>query len=168
MKLLLKKNEVSQKLNDIKSSMNSNLNGLFELKSSIRILKNWLLFKKIIVGTSFGDVFHQKVACEDDREVILMTRKKTENIFNFDRKTSDDEDDEAKSDFMALKNELNDTVEEEKNRDQDGDSPKYKIEFNHRNQIELVPRDQREDKPTDAGQSFFFCIRNNTIFNSTQ
>jgi hypothetical protein len=80
-----------------------------------------------------------------------MTRKRTENVFNFNRKTEEDEAEAAG--FEALKSELNESYSEEMRPRRD----EYKIEFNLKNKIELVPKNdaERDNERSGSGKSSF-------------
>ena len=100
------------------------------------------------VGTSLGDFFHQKVVSEDDRELILMTRKKTANIFNFNE--NENESDESINVFGLAKDKFN-----SESSDSDEGKPTFKIQFDLRNKIELVPRKEIESEPIEIGIYLF-------------
>ncbi|CAF0756949.1 unnamed protein product [Brachionus calyciflorus] len=116
MSLLLKKSQVSNKINDLKKSIKS------EMAS----------------GTNFEDVYHQKVASEADSEVILF-RKKIVNRF-----TAKDILDEIHNQKHVKEEQEDNYVFDIKNDIKT--EPTFRIEFNDDNKIELVPSQQNVDQ----------------------
>jgi hypothetical protein len=104
------------------------------------------------VDSGFENVFQQKVASEDDREVILFTRKNS----NYSLKNSLDSIlAKQKSEDDEYENETNDGISFKKQNsiknfaDQGNESPKYSIEFDENNKLELVPTQKKINENKD-------------------
>jgi len=88
-----------------------------------------------LADTNFDEIFHSKVASEVDSEVLLFTKKPSENqmikeLLKFQAATT--------TERIELRSE---EIELEKSNQ----SPSYKIEFTQNNRLELVPRSSKED-----------------------
>lgn len=101
------------------------------------------------VDTGFENVFQQKIASEDDREIILFTKKESKfalksqlgNILSSQKSEHENLNDETKNSSIKKqdsKTNLNDSNE----------SITYSIEFDTNNKLELVPTKKKieEDK----------------------
>lgn len=96
-------------------------------------MKNVSIF--FSADTNFDEIFHSKVASEVDSEVLLFTKKPSENqmikeLLKF-QAASTTERIELKSEEIEL--------------EKPNQSPSYKIEISQNNKLELVPRTSKDD-----------------------
>jgi hypothetical protein len=119
------------------------------------------------VDSGFENVFQQKIASEDDREVILFTKKRSSISFknSFDtilgKQKSENEDDYengSNDGVVFTKQNSKSSLIEEGN-----ESPKYLIEFDEDNKLELVPTQKKKIEDKDEiylkNCIFFFDIK---------
>jgi hypothetical protein len=103
------------------------------------LVRVFFLLKKtcrfFLANSNFDEIFHSKVASEVDSEVLLFTKKPSENqmikeLLKFQAA--------ATTQRIELKS-------EEIELDKPSQSPSYKIEFSQNNRLELVPRSSKDD-----------------------
>jgi hypothetical protein len=81
MKMLLKKGDVAKQLNDLKQSIKMSI-------ASINYnFKDFFLNKIFIISDDLdipsGSVIHEKIVSEDDREILMISRKNSEKFSTF-------------------------------------------------------------------------------------
>ena len=105
------------------------------------------------MDSGFENVFQQKVASEDDREAILLTRKNSKTSFknSFDtilgKKKYDDEEEfeNDNNNGIRFKKQTSKTsFVEEGNQ-----SPKYSIDFDENNKLKLIPTQTKINENKD-------------------
>jgi len=104
-----------------------------------KLLMNFEHLSSIKADTNFDEIFHSKVASEVDSEVLLFTKKPSENqmikeLLKFQAANT--------TERIELK------CEEAELQENPNQSPSYKIEFSQNNRLELVPRSSKEDENT--------------------
>jgi hypothetical protein len=84
MKMLLHKGDISKKLNGLKQSIKTSIASkyIFFVSDSC-IIANDFFFLLDDMDIPFADVIHQKIASEDDREILFISKKSSEKFSNF-------------------------------------------------------------------------------------